>query len=148
MVNGSKAKFSASHFLKTPKRCSRLHGHNYYVSFEVKNSLNANDFVVDFIELTENLKTVVKTMDHYVLLPIHSKSFKIEKSHDSVEVTNGTKRYVFPLSDVCFLPIESTSAESLAKYIYDKLKDTYPSMSITIGIEESRSSSAFYGDDV
>ncbi len=37
--NSPKAKFSACHFLKEPFECSRLHGHNYYVSVEINDKL-------------------------------------------------------------------------------------------------------------
>jgi 6-pyruvoyltetrahydropterin/6-carboxytetrahydropterin synthase len=146
LINAPKVKFSACHFLKEPSRCSRLHGHNYYVSVEVKNSLNDNNFVVDFIELEKNLKSIVKPLDHYILIPTESKDFKIKKEEEIVEILNSKKRYVFPISDVCFLPLSATSSELLAKYIHDKLKQLYKSEKIIVKIEETRNTMALYED--
>ena len=69
IVNESKVKFSACHFLKEHFKCSRLHGHNYYVSVEVSDNLDDNYIVVDFMELTEKLKLIVEPIEHYILIP-------------------------------------------------------------------------------
>ena len=57
--NTSRVKFSACHFLKEPLKCSRIHGHNYFVTVEIKGDLDENYFVVDFIELHKNLVSVL-----------------------------------------------------------------------------------------
>lgn len=144
IVNESKVKFSACHFLKEHFKCSRLHGHNYYVSVEISDNLDDNYFVVDFMELTKVLKEIVEPMDHYILIPTESKEFNIKKDENSVEVTTPTKRYVFPLSDVCFLPLPATTSELLAKYIHDKLKLIYKKKKIVVKVGESKSSIASY----
>ena len=60
IVNDSKVKFSASHFLKEHFKCSRLHGHNYYVSVEISDKLDDSYFVVDFMELNAKLKEIIE----------------------------------------------------------------------------------------
>ena len=145
IVNSNMVKFSASHFLKEPLQCSRLHGHNYYVSVEVKSQLDNNYFVVDFIELKKSLEAVVEPLDHCILIPRQSEELEIIENDDSVEIKTKTdKRYVFPISDVVFLPLPSTTSELLAKYIHDKLKEIYMSKRITVKLEESRSTIAVY----
>jgi len=144
IVNESKVKFSASHFLKEHFKCSRLHGHNYYVSVEVSDVLDKNYFVVDFMELNAKLKEIIEPMDHYVLIPTEAEEIKIKKEQDSVEITTPTKRYVFPLSDVCFLPLPATTSELLAKYIHNKLKELYKGKKIVVKVGESKSSIAAY----
>ena len=144
IVNESKVKFSACHFLKEHFKCSRLHGHNYYVSVEISDDLDDNYFVVDFMELNAKLKEIVKPLDHYVLLPTGSDQINIKKNKESVEVTTPSKKYVFPLEDVCFLPIPATTSELLAKYIHDKLKDLYEGKKIVVKVGESKSSIASY----
>ncbi len=144
IVKESKVKFSASHFLKEHFKCSRLHGHNFYVSVEVKSKLDENFFVVDFMELNSKLKEIVDPMDHYVLIPTEAKEIKIKKDKDSVEIITPTKRYVLPLADVCFLPLPATTSELLAKYIHDKLKVLYKDKKITVKVGESKSSIASY----
>ena len=144
IVNESKIKFSACHFLKEHYKCSRLHGHNYYVSVEVTDSLDDHYFVVDFMELTKKLKEIVEPLDHYILIPTEAKDIKIKKDDVSVEVNTPIKRYVFPLSDVSFLPLPATTSELLAKYIHDELKKIYSDKKIVVKVGESKSSMASY----
>ena len=144
VVIDSKVKFSACHFLKEHYKCSRLHGHNYYVSVEISGDLDNNYFVVDFMELSKNLKTIVEPMDHYILIPTKSEDISIKQEGESVEINTPMKRYVFPKSDVCFLPLPATTSELLAKYIHDKLKEIYKEKKIVVKVGESKSSLAQY----
>ena len=122
IVESTDIKFSASHFLKQPLQCTRLHGHNYYVYVEVSDHLDENHFVVDFADLKENLRSIVNPMDHYVLIPTKSDELEIKEEKDSIEIITASKRYVFPREDVFFLPLQATISELLAKYIHNKLK--------------------------
>ncbi len=146
VVNGSKLKFSACHFLKEPMKCSRLHGHNYYVSVQVSDDLNENKFVMDFLELRELVDSIIEPLDHFVLIPEKSKEISIKKDNESVEVNFNGKKYQFPLSDVKFLPIEATSSELLAKYIHSKLKESLQDKKITVKVKESNATTAIYSD--
>ena len=146
IVESSEAKFSACHFLKEPDQCSRLHGHNYYVSVEISDTLDNNYFVVNFIELNEKLKSIIEPLDHYILVPTESKDLKIKEEKESIEVIASDKRYVFPRSDVYFLPLPATTSELLAKYIYGKLKEIYSSKKIEVKVGESKSTMASYKD--
>ena len=92
IVESTDIKFSASHFLKAPLQCTRLHGHNYYVSVELSGELDTNNFVVDFTDLKEKLISIVKPIDHHVLIPRNSDEFKIREEKDSVEVITSSKR--------------------------------------------------------
>ncbi len=145
IINESKVKFSAAHFLKEHYKCSRLHGHNYYVSVEISDKLDNNYFVVDFMELSKKLKAIIEPMDHYILIPTESEDIKINEVQDSVEILTPTKRYVFPRSDVCFLPLPATTSELLAKHIHDKLKEIYKNKKILVKVGETKSSLASYG---
>ena len=147
IVNESNVKFSACHFLKEHFKCSRLHGHNYYVSVEIfSDKLDNNYFVVDFMELNEKLKDIVEPMDHNILIPTKSEDIKINEEKESIEVLTPTKKYVFPRSDVCFLPLQATTSELLAKYIHDKLKKIYKNKKIEVKVGESKSSMASYSE--
>ncbi|MFW9987587.1 MAG: 6-pyruvoyl tetrahydropterin synthase family protein [Candidatus Odinarchaeota archaeon] len=143
-VKSSEIKFSACHFLKKPLQCTRLHGHNYYVSVEIRDDLNENNFVVDFIDLKKNLNSIVKPMDHYVLIPTKSDELEIREEKDSIEIIGSNKRYVFPREDVFFLPLPATTSELLAKYIHEKLKEIYRNKKISVKIEESKSTIALF----
>ncbi|MFX0059708.1 MAG: 6-pyruvoyl tetrahydropterin synthase family protein [Candidatus Hodarchaeota archaeon] len=145
-INANRIKFSACHFLKEPLQCSRLHGHNYYVSVEVSSDLDENYFVVDFIELKERVESIVRPLDHYILIPKNSNYIKIKEDDNSVEVITDNKRYVFPRSEVVFLPLPATTSELLAKYIHDNLKEIYKNKKILVKIEESKNNIAIYED--
>ena len=143
-LNSTEIKFSACHFLKEPDQCSRLHGHNYYVSVEISDKLDDNYFVVDFMELSKKLKEIVEPLDHYILIPTKSDDIKIKEGEESVEVNTPEKHYVFPRSDVCFLPLPATTSELLAKYIHDRLKEIYSDKRLIVRVGESKSSLASY----
>jgi 6-pyruvoyltetrahydropterin/6-carboxytetrahydropterin synthase len=145
-INANRIKFSACHFLKEPLQCSRLHGHNYYVSVEVSSDLDENYFVVDFVELKKRVESIVEPLDHYILIPRNSTYLKIKENDDSVEILTDNKRYVFPRSEIVFLPLEATTSELLAKYIHQNLKKVYSDKKITVKIEESKNNIAFYED--
>jgi len=146
IVESTDIKFSASHFLKQPLQCTRLHGHNYYVYVEISDNLDDNHFVVDFTDLKENLRSIIKPMDHYILIPKESVELEIREEKDSVEIVASKKRYVFPREDVFFLPLPATTSELLAKYIHDKLKKIYSKKKILVRVGESKSTMAVFED--
>lgn len=144
IVNDSKVKFSASHFLVEHFKCARLHGHNYYISVEISENLDKKYFVVDFMELNTKLKEIVEPLDHYILVPTESEDIKVKEQGNSIEVLTPNKRYVFPKEDVCLLPIPATTSELLAKYIHGKLKEVYPRKKIVVKVGESKHYKASY----
>jgi len=143
-LDSTEIKFSACHFLKEPDQCSRLHGHNYYVSVEISDDLDNNYFVVDFIELNRRLGEIISPLDHYILIPEKSKDLKISKDDETVEIIVSNKKYLFPRSDVLFLPLPATTSELLAKYIHNKLKEIYQNKRIVVKVGESKSTMASY----
>jgi len=148
IIKATQVKFSASHFLKEPFECSKLHGHNYFVSVEIEAPLDENYFVVDFIELKEKIKAIAEPLDHHVLIPELSSDLTISETLESIEIeTNTNKRYVFPKTDVKLLPLPATTSELLAKYIHDKLKEIYTDKRITVKLEETKSTVAVYKGD-
>lgn len=148
IVNETKVKFSACHFLKEHPKCSRLHGHNYYVSVEVSDKLDENYFVIDFMELKKSLQAIVEPLDHYILIPTQAEEIQIEESGKSIEVKTPNKRYVFPSSDVSLLPLPATTSELLARYIHEKLSEEYPNKKITVKVGESKSTMASFQEEV
>ncbi|MFX1323775.1 MAG: 6-pyruvoyl tetrahydropterin synthase family protein [Promethearchaeota archaeon] len=145
-LDSTEIKFSACHFLKEPDQCTRLHGHNYYVSVEISDELDDNYFVVDFIELNRKLCEIIDPLDHYILIPEYSKDLKIVKDNQSIEIITSDKKYIFPCSDVFFLPLPATTSELLAEYIHTKLKEIYPNKRIIVKVGESKSTMASYED--
>lgn len=145
-------KFSCSHFtIMSAESAERLHGHNYYVSVEIKVlSLDPKlGMAFDFNEIKPLIKTLTAEWDERVLLAGHSPYLKIERNKDATVVVFKGKRYEFPKDDVVTLPAVNITSEELARLLAEnllsllKLKpDIYDRLSsIAITIEETRGQS-------
>ncbi|WP_371804766.1 6-pyruvoyl tetrahydropterin synthase family protein [Candidatus Lokiarchaeum ossiferum] len=147
-VSDPRCKFSAAHFLYQHDKCSRLHGHNYSVNVEVSGDLNEHFFVVDFYILKQKLIEITSQLDHAVLIPAHSAEIHVEEqrteSGSQVQIKFNEKTYIFPKVDVRLLPIPATTAEVLAKYIYDQLCVVFTSYTLQVEVAESEGSIARY----
>ncbi|UJG39732.1 MAG: 6-carboxytetrahydropterin synthase [Candidatus Heimdallarchaeum aukensis] len=146
-ISGDKLSFSAAHILSHHDKCSRLHGHNYRLKVEAEGQLNEKKMVVDFGEFKTKVKNIVKQFDHKVLVPLHSKEFNITTDEREVKIlTTENKYYRFPKEDVLILPIEATTAELLARYIHNLIKENYPELKITVSISETPTSIAVFSE--
>ncbi|MCK4395509.1 6-carboxytetrahydropterin synthase QueD [candidate division WOR-3 bacterium] len=89
-----KIEFSAAHRIKGYKgNCSQFHGHNYKVEVNVKaDEVNKIGMCVDFRKLSKISKNVVSYLDHK------------------------------NLNDVPLFKKNNPTAESIAKFIYEKIK--------------------------
>jgi 6-pyruvoyltetrahydropterin/6-carboxytetrahydropterin synthase len=116
--------FSAAHFITfNGDVCERLHGHNYRVAVEVDGALDENQYVIDFIALRDELKTITDELDHHVLLPTTHPLIHVQASEREVEATftPDGRRWIFPRGDCILLPVSNTTAELLAHYIGQRL---------------------------
>ena len=110
--------FSAGHFITFDGDvCERLHGHNYRVAAEVAGPLDENHYVVDFIALRDELKAIVDSLDHRMLLPTGHPLIKVLADEREVVVTFRERRWIFPRGDCVLLPVANTTSELLARYI-------------------------------
>jgi 6-pyruvoyltetrahydropterin/6-carboxytetrahydropterin synthase len=116
--------FCAGHFITYEgSQCERLHGHNYRVAVEVEGRLDQNYYVFDFIALKQRTKAVTSELDHRMLLPTASRLIHVSPDAREVRVSFGERKWLFPLEDCVLLPIQNTTAESLARYIAGRLLD-------------------------
>jgi 6-pyruvoyltetrahydropterin/6-carboxytetrahydropterin synthase len=116
--------FSAAHFITfNGNICERLHGHNYRVTVEVFGPLDENRYVIDFIALRDELRELVRELDHYVLLPTRHPTIRVTADERSVEAVFEDRRWVFPRGDCVLLPLEQTTAELLAQYLGRRLRE-------------------------
>lgn len=149
-VEGGNLKFSSAHFITFGGKCERLHGHNYGVLIEVEGTLNEDKLVFDFTVLKRIGREICHNLNHRFLLPMHNPHLRLSESADSWEVQFGEKRYVFPRSDVVELPIDNSTAERLAEYICNELRnalttyDTSNLQTLTVGVEEAPTQMAYY----
>ena len=113
--------FAAAHFLKDYHgKCENLHGHNYTVFAHAKgNKLDEGGMLLDFGDLKYALREVCKTLDHTNLNDLQE---------------NG----VFVFS-------QNPSAERIAQYIFNKLKEKLPDAPLyAVDVFETSTSRARY----
>ena len=110
--------FSAAHFITFAGNiCESIHGHNYRVRCEVTGELDENGYVVDFIALRDALNTIVRQLDHKVLLPRDSSLIHVSSNDQEVIVQFEQRRWIFPEDNCMILQVTNTTAELLAKFI-------------------------------
>jgi 6-pyruvoyltetrahydropterin/6-carboxytetrahydropterin synthase len=147
-------KFSGSHFtIFGPGSAERLHGHNYYVSVELRLTDVDHELGLsfDFNAIKPMIREITSSLDEYVLLPEKSSHLKIEKAGVAVRAIFGSKRYEFPAEDVKILPLANISSEELARLLANELvsrlrgNPTFESVSsLSVGVEETRGQSVFH----
>ncbi|HLI08001.1 MAG TPA: 6-pyruvoyl tetrahydropterin synthase family protein [Ktedonobacteraceae bacterium] len=149
-VEGGNLKFSAAHFITFGGKCERLHGHNYGVMVEIEGTLNSDKLVFDFTIIKRLAREVCQQLNHRFLLPMRNPHLELTESLEEWEIRFGSKRYVFPRSDVVELPIDNSTAERLAEYICDELSrllgeyDISNLRTITVGVAEAPTQMAYY----
>jgi 6-pyruvoyltetrahydropterin/6-carboxytetrahydropterin synthase len=84
-----------------------------------------------------------------MLLPARSALIQVTRSGAEIQATYRDKRYVFPASDVVLLPVPNTTAEMLAWWIAQELKQglgTLPpgATGLEVEVDESSGQRAFY----
>ena len=136
--------FSAAHFITfAGDICESIHGHNYGVRAEVEGPLDENRYVVDFIAFRDSLAEIVKRLDHHVILPDRHPMISLEATEVEVTVRFRAKRWVFPIEDCMILPIANTTAEEIAWWIANQVKEKMKSKvphsirSIEVGVDEN-----------
>ncbi len=135
--------FSSAHFITfAGDICECLHGHNYGVRGEVLGKLDENRYVIDFIAFRDTLATIVKRLDHHVILATKHPMISVTKEGKEITARFRDKRWVFPEEDCILLPITNTTAEEIAWWIGQEcLKTLYATIGdrlewIEIGVDE------------
>ena len=130
--------------------CERLHGHNYRAAVEVDAPLDTNHYVFDFVALKNIMRRMTDEIDHYLLVPMKSKLIAVEVTEKRVRLTFGEKEWIVPRADCVLLPVENTTAELLAKYLADRLRDElsdahrFVPEAVRVEVEESFGQTARY----
>lgn len=117
--------FCAGHFISYEgDRCERLHGHNYRATVEIEGDLDpASWYVFDFIALKQRMRAITEELDHRMMLPTKNPVITLEQNPNSIRVRYKDREWVFPRGDCVLLPIENTTAELLARWIAERLRD-------------------------
>ncbi len=145
-IDGPRMRFSASHFIVEHEKCERIHGHNYKVKVELRGELNKNRMIVDFREIKDTILELIERLDHKLLLPSKKGEVEIEEGEKQIEIRTSTKYYSIPKEDYLLLPVNSTTAEDLSRYIYDELKKQHSQVT-KVYVSETDGSTAFYEED-
>ncbi len=149
-VERNRLRFAAAHFATFAGECEPLHGHNYEVIVDVEGALSEDSWVWDFGDLKKQAKLLADELDHKFLLQLDSRLLKIVEQPDGWEVSFGSRRYVFPRSDVAPLSIDNTTAERLAEWFGNALWAYLDANGgarirrLTVGIEEMPGQAGWY----
>tara|TARA_R110000744_G_scaffold45241_4_gene100480 strand:- start:1520 stop:1918 length:399 start_codon:yes stop_codon:yes gene_type:complete len=108
-------------------KCGRLHGHTYHVKVHLDFPRWKNNITILFQEIDEKCEGVIKFYDHFLLLYINDPLAKVLNDLNE------------PFHSVLF----ETSAENLAKNIFDQIKNTGLPIS-RIELAETESSNIIY----
>jgi 6-pyruvoyltetrahydropterin/6-carboxytetrahydropterin synthase len=86
---------------------------------------------------------------------VEEQEIAVERIGEEVSVLYGQDRFVFPVGDVAILPIAHSSAEELARYIWNELRDALHAqnalsevISIEISVAEGPGQAAIYHEDI
>lgn len=114
--------FAAGHFITFGEEgLEPLHGHNYRVAVELTGDLDEHSLVYDFVALRRDMSDLLARLDHRILLATQNPRLRVVEGKGEIEVMHGDTRYVFPRSDVEFLPVSNTTAERIAQLLADQL---------------------------
>ncbi len=115
-------KFSAAHFIAYPGFREPLHGHNYQVGIRVSGGLSSSGYVLDFGLVKKLTREIVERLDERTLIPARSDCLSIEEMGEQVRIRYEGDEFILPRKDVCLLPIVHSSAEELARLIWEELR--------------------------
>ena len=62
--------FDSAHFLPLvpdEHKCRKLHGHTYRVTIAVSGEVNPQGWIIDFAEISDVVKPILRTIDHTLL---------------------------------------------------------------------------------
>lgn len=144
--------FASSHFMLF-KDGSRepLHGHNYRVQVKGNAPELDDDMVFDFLNIKPIVRNICDRLDHKLLIPKLNSSLIIEDKNTNYNIiTKDESFFSIPKSDVLLLPIENTSAERIAVYIANEIKNdvlaqyNFEFLELEIEVEETPGQSAIY----
>ena len=78
--------------------------------------------MIDFGLIKKLTKEIVDRLDERTIVPGRSDCLTIDESREgSVKIRYEQDEFVLPAGDVCIVPIAHSSAEELARYLWDEL---------------------------
>jgi len=131
MIIEKKYYFYAGHRNKEAGvKCGRLHGHTYDVIIKINFTSIKNGITMLFQEIDEKIEPIIKSFDHYLLL------YEKDSLCELLEFAN---------EPFIKLPFQ-TSAENMAIWIYNRIKNETKLDIIEIQLRETKSSNIIYSE--
>jgi 6-pyruvoyl tetrahydropterin synthase/QueD family protein len=121
-VEGVRLRFAAAHMATLGDELEPLHGHNYEVRCRVEGALTDDQWVIDFAVLKRVAREACERLDHRFLLQARSTLLEVHHDEEVWTVKHRQRTYVLPISDVVPMPIENTTAELLAEWIWGQIQ--------------------------
>jgi 6-pyruvoyltetrahydropterin/6-carboxytetrahydropterin synthase len=128
-----------------------LHGHNYRVQVKGEAPQLKGDMVFDFLDIKPIVREICDSLDHKLLIPKLCNQLKIyEENKNLVIITPDESLFSIPKTDVLLLPLLNTSAERIAVYICDEIRERmnkkygFQFNSLEVEVEETPGQSAVY----
>jgi len=116
MIIKTKRMISSGHIVDGNTKCSRLHGHNWFVYVKIIGDIGEDGMVLDFLEV----KRIIDELDHKFIL---TKKQIVREEGNSYIVKAGGRDYVLP-KDVCFVINKPFStSEYLTEYFIEKFSE-------------------------
>ena len=154
-VEGVRLRFAAAHMATLGAELEPLHGHNYEVHARVDGVLTGDHWVIDFSALKRIMREACERLDHRFLLQTRSPLLEITEGSESWSVRHGDRRYSFPASDIAALPIENTTAELIAEWLWERAAEALAAgghlttlTRLAIEVEEMPGQSGGYARDL
>jgi 6-pyruvoyltetrahydropterin/6-carboxytetrahydropterin synthase len=115
-------KFSCAHMTVFPDGTKeRLHGHNYQLGVELEVESVAFEKMIPFVGVKAELGALCKAWKERVMIAERNPHLEVMSRAPEVELRLCGARYVFPVEDVLFLPIDNISVEALAAHAAELL---------------------------
>lgn len=128
---------SSAHVVHTTdSKCSNIHGHNWKIIVTVKGDVGGDGMVIDF----NDIKQLINNYDHKLLLPL-SDDLEIKYDDINLQFYIGDKYYSIPKSDIALIDIPVITAEYLAQFFAQEIKNMVVA-GVTIRVYESEKSYA------
>lgn len=153
-VERNTLRFAAAHFTTFGGQCEPLHGHNYDVLVEVEGDLTSDAWVIDFGALKRMARDICQEVDHKFILQRDSRDLTIDEGMSNWKVRYNERGWVLPKADVIALPIDNSTAERLAQWFAERLRERLAAAgaanirAITVGIEEMPGQAGWYREEL
>jgi len=127
--------FEAAHslpHLPWTHKCHRLHGHSYKVKVSCAGDVNPDlGWVIDYADISKVVDTVIVAIDHTNLNQLFDVPPRPELTDAGVPRVPTTHK------------TKPSTAENLARWFYDQLKPSLPSL-VEIRVKETESTEVVY----